>query len=261
MLCSPALAYADLPAPHDHLARNARDAFLWPGALYHGAAFALTAGMAWGGADHAIRVGVQHRVEGSDMASSSAQTAVIGGYVIPMIVAPGVYLAGLFAKNQDAARAGAAAIQAVVLTAGATFTLKALTGRPFPLNGGDPRASDRLQHPEYARHFGPPSLTAVAWPSGHTSVGFALAASLTGALPGRWWVPAVTYPVAVALGAGMVVGDHHWSSDVVAGALLGQAVESAVGRGFSGVNQPDSALAVVPLVDRERRGVAVVGRW
>lgn len=251
------------PRPYEHLADNAWRGFVAPGLIFHGAAVALTVGLSAGGLDHRVRVEVQRGVEGSAAAGSLSRGAVVGGYVLPALIAPGVYAAGLLAQRAGAARAGAAAVQALVLTVGATFALKALTGRPFPLNGGDPRAPDRLQHPEYARQWGPPSLDRVAWPSGHTSAGFALASSLTYALPGRWWVPAVSYPVAVALGVGMVVGDHHWASDVVAGALLGQAVGSAVGQGFArpAAGEPARSVWVTPVPRADGGGLAAVGVW
>ncbi len=250
-----------LPTPLDHLGTSAARAFGPPGLYAHGAAVAVTAAMAYGGLDHRARVEIQRGVEGSPGAAALARGAVVGGYVLPA-VAPLFFLAGFGAGHRGAARVGAAATQALALTLGATFALKALTGRPFPLNGGDPRAPDRLDHPEYARAFGPPSLRRVAWPSGHTAVGFSLASSLTGALPGRWWVPLAGYTVAAALGAGMLVGDHHWASDVVAGALLGQATGAAVGRSFapgSDLNAPSVTLLSLPEPGGLR--VALVGAW
>lgn len=215
--------------------------------------------MAFSGMDHELRKKVQRRVEGNDVAASFAQTTVFGGYLLPVIVAPGLYLTGLLATDSEAARAGAAAVQSVVMTTISTFVLKAMSGRPFPLHGGDPIASDRLQHPEYATQFRPISVREVAWPSGHTSVSFALAASLTEALPGRWWVPAVSYPVAVAIGAGMLIGDHHWPSDVVAGALLGQVIGRAVGRGFSATPDKQKTFAITPMIQPNFQGIRAAG--
>jgi membrane-associated phospholipid phosphatase len=248
--------------PHHHLAETTADAFSGAALLSHGAAVGLTAGMSAGGLDHRLRVGVQREVEGSDVAARFAWGTVVGGYLLPVVLAPGMLAVGRLAGSKDTSRAGAAAVQALVLTVGVTFALKALTGRPFPLNGGDPRAPDRLEHPSYARLWGPPSLARVAWPSGHTAAGFALASSFTGALPGRWWVPAVSYPLAVALGVGMVVGDHHWASDVLAGALMGQAIGAAAGRSFSrGASTERRALVVAPLPVARGAGVTLAGIW
>jgi hypothetical protein len=38
------------------------------------------------------------------------------------------------------------------------------------------------------------------------------------------------YVLATAVSAGMLYGDHHWTSDVISGALLGEAI----GRSFGG---------------------------
>jgi hypothetical protein len=59
------------------------------------------------------------------------------------------------------------------------------------------------------------------------------------------------YPLALGVGAGMWLGDHHWASDIISGALLGEAIGGSVGRSFATVD-PDQAdtklgLLVVPL--------------
>jgi hypothetical protein len=60
-----------------------------------------------------------------------------------------------------------------------------------------------------------------------------IAAALYGFAPdNNWWALYFGYPLAMGIGFGMVVGDHHWASDVVAGAMLGHAVGYTVGRRF-----------------------------
>jgi hypothetical protein len=48
----------------------------------------------------------------------------------------------------------------------------------------------------------------------------------------------------------MWIGDHHWASDIVSGALLGEALGSSVGYGFSGGESRQAPrFGVVPAVD------------
>ena len=40
------------------------------------------------------------------------------------------------------------------------------------------------------------------------------------------------YPAALAIGLGMIEGDYHWLSDVVAAALMGHAIGWVIGKRF-----------------------------
>lgn len=59
-----------------------------------------------------------------------------------------------------------------------------------------------------------------SFPSGHTTVAFALAAGIDRETSARW-VPWVVYPAAGLVGWSRLRDDQHWTSDVVAGALVG----------------------------------------
>jgi membrane-associated phospholipid phosphatase len=59
-----------------------------------------------------------------------------------------------------------------------------------------------------------------SFPSGHTTIAFALAAGIDRVTAARW-VPWVVYPAAGIVGWSRLRDDQHWTSDVVAGALLG----------------------------------------
>ena len=59
-----------------------------------------------------------------------------------------------------------------------------------------------------------------AFPSGHSTVAFALAESVN-RTSGRAWVPFVSYPAATLVAWSRVRDDRHWTSDVLAGAALG----------------------------------------
>jgi membrane-associated phospholipid phosphatase len=239
-------------------------AFTGPSLLFYGGAVFATGVMAFSGADQAIRVGVQRTMDWPVVGDAS----VIAGYTLPVALAPTLYVIGLSANDRELAGGGSAAVQALAVTVLTTGFLKLATGRAYPLNGGDPRAPDRLDHPEYARSFLPfqrldlPVLP--AWPSGHTSACISVAASLTAYYPDQLWIPLIGYPVGVLIGFGLVVGDHHWASDVVAGALIGHAIGYSIGRSFRarvlGTSRSASGITIVPLAG-DTYGFALVGAW
>src|SRR5579864_8722408 len=223
-------AVRSIPTPLDGLGEDLRDAFTGTNLFWYGGALAATGVMAPSGADHAIRVGVQR-----DLVSPAlADGAFYAGYLLPAVVAPVLYVTGLWMHDPETAGAGSAALQALAVTVVATGFLKLAAGRAYPLNGGDPNAPDRLDHPEYARIFRPFQTVwpLPAWPSGHASTTVCLAAALTAYYPKNIWIPIIGYSIALLIGFGMVDGDTHWASDVVAGALLGHAIGYSVGSAF-----------------------------
>jgi membrane-associated phospholipid phosphatase len=113
-----------------------------------------------------------------------------------------------------------------------TVLLKWSVGRQWPNAGQDPHAPDRLSHPENAQTFRPFRLTLGAWPSGHTLAMVAAAAAFRSAEPELGATRFIGYPLAAAVAAGMWLGDRHWASDILSGAMLGEANGSSAGRSF-----------------------------
>ena len=66
------------------------------------------------------------------------------------------------------------------------------------------------------------------WPSGHTTVAFAMSVAFLYVLPRnkKWQIFFLAYAVYIGLGVGVTI---HWISDAFAGALIGTAVGRAVG--------------------------------
>jgi membrane-associated phospholipid phosphatase len=254
---------ASLPTPLDGLGADLVEAFTGTNLLWYGGAFVATGVMAFGGVDHAVRVGAQQNLR----SPAYADGAFYAGYLLPATVAPAVYLVGLATHDRVAAGAGSAALQAVVTTLVATGVLKIALGRAYPLNGGDPNAADRLDHPEYARQFRPfQSLWPLpSWPSGHVSGTLSIAAALTAYYPDQLWIPLVGYPLAALVGFGMVVRDSHWASDMVGGALMGHAIGYSIGGAFRrrlrAGDAQDGALRVAPVVTPGFCGVSIAGAW
>jgi membrane-associated phospholipid phosphatase len=218
--------------------------------------------MAFGGGDQGVRVAAQGLV-----APAFADGALYAGYVLPAIVPPVVYVVGLATGDRDAVAAGCAALQALGIELLVTSIVKIGVGRPYPLNGGDPNAPTRLDHPGYAREFRPFGSVwpLPAWPSGHTSATTAVAAALAASYPDRLWVAVAGYSLALAVGVGLVVGDRHWTSDVVAGALLGHAIGYSVGSAFrrrtQGAGGAGAGLELVPLLGPGLIGATVGRAW
>jgi membrane-associated phospholipid phosphatase len=265
--CEPETAalphYGTTPTPFDRLGCNLLEAGGGNNLLFYGAAILSTMQLSGGGADHHARVAFETHLQSRPFADAM----VVFGFVGPPAIGVLLYSAGLVRGDREMSGAGAAAIQAMSITFAATVVLKGTTGRPFPNHGGDPRSADRLEHPEWSREWNGPLLENSAWPSGHTSVAVSLAASLTAYQTDARWVPWVTYPTAGAVAFGMLSGAHHWLSDVVAGALLGQAVGWSVGHNFRRMQDARSGkssdegldVSLVPLPGTN--GAALVGTF
>ncbi len=253
---------AAMPTPLDGLGPDLADAFTGYNLLLYGGAVAATGVMAFGGLDQDVRVDVQQHL----VAPAYGDASFYAGYLVPALVAPGVYVVGLLAHDRRVTGAGSAALQALGVALLTMSVLKIGTGRAYPTNGGDPSAPDRLDHPDYAHSFRPfQTLWPLpAWPSGHTLGTISVAAALTGYLPDQWWIPALGYPLGLAIGFGMIVGDSHWGSDVVAGALIGHAIGYSIGRSFRLRERGEVAratdLQVVPILGAGWVGFGVGGR-
>jgi membrane-associated phospholipid phosphatase len=196
------------------------------------------------GADHELRVVAQR-----DLGGTYNQELV--SIWTPFVIGGGVALGyGVSAAlgQCESQRVFAALFQGMTLTLVATSLLKITFGREFPTGGADPFARDRLEHPDRATDFDPFTTSLGAWPSGHAALTFAFAAALRSSAPelGLWrWAG---YPVAAAVSFGMWHGDHHWASDVVSGAMLGEALGGSSGAAFMHAESASTAgVIVVPL--------------
>lgn len=182
------------------------------------------------GADYELRRFSQTQLGGSYRAESVslwAPTVTLGATGI-------VYLSTAWTDSCAAPRQTSAMLQGMLATVSVVALGKWVSGRNWPNGGRDPYASDRLEHPEDARDFAPFSRGInAAFPSGHTALLFSAAAAFRASSPpGVWW-RFLGYPVAAAVGFGMWFGDHHWASDILSGAMLGEAIGGAAGRAWA----------------------------
>lgn len=193
------------------------------------AGFATPVLMAPTGADHAVRVFGQRSLGGEP---NLEPVTVYTPYVFGGLLAATDLLVLSF-EQCNVARPTSAMLQAFVVTLGTVTALKWTTGRGWPNAGGDPKAKDRLEHPEYATRFYWFSWKdGYAWPSGHTATMMAAASALATVTYHRSWVGYAAYAATLAVATGMWLGDHHWGSDIVSGGLFGFAIGQSVGRAF-----------------------------
>lgn len=217
------------PTPIDAFGDDLVDAFTGTNLFFYGAAVAETGVLAFGGGDHTVRVFVRQNLA----VQAWGDGANVAGYVAPAVIAPSIWIVGLLTRDRFGLGGGSAAVQALGTTLAVTAFLKWSIGRSYPLNGGDPNAPDVLDHPSFAHSFRPFRLDGGwAWPSGHTSASVSVVAALSAWDPDSLAIPLIGYPIAAAIGLGMVDGDHHWTSDVLAGGLFGYAIGHSIGDSF-----------------------------
>jgi membrane-associated phospholipid phosphatase len=246
-----------MPTPLDGVGPDLADAFGAGNLPYYAGAVGATAVIAWTGADYEIH----ERLSRTNERRPWSKTASIAGYVVPTVVPAALWLGGMAAHDREITGAGAATVQAVIVSMSTTALLKLATGRPRP--AVDESIDDR----DAPRTFEPFQRIS-AWPSGHATGATTVAATLTAYYPEKPWIPLLGYPVALAIGLGMIDLDGHWTSDVVAGTLIGQAVGWSIGRNFrkrvrgERVSRHAFQLAPLPpLASGGTSGMALSGRW
>jgi len=151
--------------------------------------------------------------------------AVIIGGLLPIYLPLLLLAFGFLAKNSRTILAGWAVAQAELLGALIVIAYKAFTGRAHPAHnvGAD------ISH---VFHFGwLRGGVFWGWPSSHTTIAFAMAATVFTLCPKQRWlgVAAIFYAFYIGIGVSMTI---HWFSDFVAGAIIGSVVGTVVGKSF-----------------------------
>jgi membrane-associated phospholipid phosphatase len=119
----------------------------------------------------------------------------------------GLVAGGLLGHDDELTRAGGRLAATLFLAGGTTTVAKYVVGRPRPLETTD------------ADEFKPFSGND-AFPSGHTTVAFALATALSDDIH-RTWASIGLYSLATGVGWSRMNDNKHWLSDVAGGALVG----------------------------------------
>ena len=225
-----------------------------------GGAFVAPLAMAPTGADYQLR---RLAMKGLHGKPDAEPISVWTPFVLPGIVF-GVDIAALATEECEVARPSSAMLQAMGVTLVAVTGFKFATGRTWPAAGRNPSAPDYYEHPESSRQFNWFSWQhGHAWPSGHTAIMVSAATALSTVEYGRSWLGYVAYGAAAAVAAGMWLGNHHWMSDIVSGALLGGSIGRSVGLAFRR-DRPQGAgtgLTVTPYFSHDTYGVQALARW
>jgi membrane-associated phospholipid phosphatase len=136
------------------------------------------------------------------------------------VIGPALYVYGRYAHHPDIEDLGWHGTEAVVLATGITGMLKGLLGRSRPYVTADTNPRDF----KFGKGFSGEDRS--SFPSGHTTVAFAAASSVTSEAqrlwPGHTWIVApVMYGGATLVGLSRMYHNKHWASDVVLGAGIG----------------------------------------
>ncbi len=150
----------------------------------------------------------------------------IGGFFIPVLVPIGMFVAGELRKKASLIEAGVVSIQSAIVAWIVSSFYKALTGRIgpeflAPVAGLDTSHDFNFGFWENGIFWG--------WPSSHTAVACAFAASLIILFGHNKMVRYGAVLYAVFIGVGAAIG-FHWLSDVLAGAVIGTLVGILVTR-------------------------------
>lgn len=145
-----------------------------------------------------------HRSQGGqDVADAWAKVGTVGVGV----VTAGVLAGGLISHNEKVTHAGLRLLFSVGLAGGAAEGIKFVVGR------------ERPSQTTSAWDFDPGHVDA-SFSSGHTTLAFAMATSLSDDIH-RTWATVGLYGLATGVAVSRVYQEAHWVSDVLGGAALG----------------------------------------
>lgn len=157
-----------------------------------------------------------------------------------------LYVAGRAAGSRELPEAAWHTLAALLASGVANGTLKYTVGRARPHRERGHAAFDPLNADDHWQAF----------PSGHTTVVFSLAASVSEEA-GRPWVSALSYGTAALVGWSRVYEDKHWASDVVGGAVVGIAASKGTLRWLHARKRGEDEAAARVRVALTPRGFAV----
>jgi len=249
--------------PFTGLVDNLGKSFTGCNLALHGLGVVSTVGIVERGLDYRV----QHYFNRHATLSSAFFPIAITGALGPILLSGGVYLFGRGDPKSETYGAGCALIQANVVSFLYVSTLKAITGRPYP---DDYRNRDMDSLSRVFRFGFMRGGIFWGWPSGHANATMTTVSCLTHYYPDNRWLKIGGYAVVAytLLGVSAVKqGNMHWFSDGVAGALMGYAVGSSVGRAFHNRVQGKQAkenatrFRLTPYIYEEYSGLQVAYRF
>ncbi len=159
-----------------------------------------------------------------------ASPVPITGQILPFIAGGSLLAYAGLRNDKEVLGASYAVIQASIIELLDNTTLKAFTGRPSP---NWRRVSNMEDLSEEFRFGFLRGGVYNGWPSGHTGATMAVVSALTNYYPDETWLKVAGYSLVAYTMYGVTSvhqGGMHWFSDAVAGALMGYAIGSTVGK-------------------------------
>lgn len=159
------------------------------------------------------------------------------------------YLYGHLSDDPKARRASLLAVESLAISEALTWTIKLAAQRPRPFTGESPTT------------WNGPGLKMgdTAFPSGHTTAAFSIAAVLAEEYGNNSYVSPIAYGLATLTSFARIYGNKHWASDAFFGAAIGYFVGKSV------VNhhtlQSDTALKILPTVSQQGFGLMAEYRF
>jgi membrane-associated phospholipid phosphatase len=177
------------------------------------------------------------------LANVAYSSVMYAGYIIPSATPVMFYMAGLLRHSEKMQITAMALAQSMALASGIHAVLKLTTGRSEPYiidqyHHERINTSDQRYGGDFSGRFDWFKMNLLdGWPSGHTLSAFATAATISEIYKDNLSLKIVFYSYAVLIGLGVSL-NVHWASDVFAGALMGYAIGTTVGRSFSKLINP-----------------------
>ena len=190
--------------------------------LWHLAALALTFILVRSGFDWRYFTATRNPV----LISWTFPAAPIGG-LLPIALPLVLFLLGILFRHPPTTCVGWAIAQAELIGSLISSSYKAVTGRvhpPFRVSMGPDASHDfRFGFLRGGVFWG--------WPSSHTTIAFAMAATVVMLLPKHRWLGAIAILYASYIGIGVSM-NIHWFSDFAAGLIIGTVIGVVVGKSF-----------------------------
>jgi len=154
------------------------------------------------------------------------------GYVAPVLMPILTYTLGRFSNDEKLQITGMALVQTLMLSLAIQTPLKMITGRALP---GIVTELDHTRNPRtdnFSNEFNWFNMNLIGgWPSAHTINSFAAAAAISEIYYENIWLKLGAFSYAALIGFGVTL-DVHWASEALAGALIGYAIGSTVGKSY-----------------------------
>ena len=154
------------------------------------------------------------------------------GYVAPVLTPILTYTLGRFTNDEKLQITGMALVQTLMLSLAFQTPLKMVTGRALPGIVTELDHTKNLRTDNFSNEFSWFNMNPIGgWPSAHTLNSFAAAATISEIYNENIWLKAGVFSYAALIGFGVTL-NVHWASEALAGALIGYAIGSTVGKNF-----------------------------